>query len=86
MSTLPFPLPICGQPATQRIEVYSAPNTLDASLDASIYACHEHTVDVELTVVAAGLAPRPVPLAPDISRPCGSVYVFPTGAFGGATR
>ncbi|MFG3709469.1 hypothetical protein [Micromonospora sp. NPDC047730] len=84
MSTLPFTLPTCDQPAVDRIEVYSGPDSADASLDASIYACPKHTVDVELTVVAAGLAPRPVPMAPDITRPCGHVHVFPTGAFGGA--
>lgn len=81
MSNLPFALPTCGQPATDRIEVYST-----ASLDASVYACPQHTADVELAVIAADLTPYPVGMAPDITRPCGSAYVYPTGAFGGAAR
>ncbi|MEV6366963.1 hypothetical protein AB0L86_08730 [Micromonospora musae] len=77
MSALPFVPPSCGQAATDRIEVYSG-----ASLDASVYACPQHTDEVSLMVMAGGLNPHSVRMSPDITRRCGHVYVYPTGTFG----
>ncbi|SCG73593.1 hypothetical protein [Micromonospora humi] len=74
MSTLPT-LPTCGAPATVRIELY----TVD-SLDACAYTCTAHTPQATAAIGGAGLAAYPSGLEPGVSRPCGHVHVFPTGA------
>jgi len=80
MSTLPFTLPTCGQPATVRLEVYSPANgVLPGSLDANVYACDRHGIEAVTSIWTADLIARRVPLAPDITRTCGTVYVYPTG-------
>lgn len=85
METLPFTLPTCREPATVRLEVYSpAPGDLYGSLDASVYVCEEHGIETVTAIWAANLTARKVTMAPDITRTCGEVYVFPTGALGGA--
>ncbi|SCE96404.1 hypothetical protein GA0070607_3743 [Micromonospora coriariae] len=73
MSTLPTP-PACGEPATVRIELYTAD-----SLDACAYTCAAHTIHVTAVVVKAGMDAHPVGMAPDVDRPCGYVHVYPTG-------
>ncbi|MDZ5441748.1 hypothetical protein U2F26_03250 [Micromonospora sp. 4G57] len=81
MSNLPFTLPTCDEPATVRIEVYSAANgTLYGSLDGAVYTCDEHGIEVVSAVQAAGLTAYRVPGAPDVDRTCGESYVYPTGA------
>ncbi|MEU6204425.1 hypothetical protein ABZ814_12655 [Micromonospora musae] len=80
MSNLPFTLPNCDQPAAVRIEVYSPANGPQrGSLDASVYACNQHSADAETAIQAAQLTTHRVPLAPDVNRQCGHVHVFPTG-------
>ena len=74
MRTLPIALPQCGEPATTRIEVYSA-----GSLDASAYTCPLHTESAVSAVERASLSAHPVPMAPTVNRPCGYVHVYPTG-------
>lgn len=74
MGTIPIALPLCGLQATTRIEIYNA-----NSLDASAYTCPEHTRTALAAVTDAGMQARPIPMAPDISRPCGHVHVYPTG-------
>ncbi|QGN47906.1 hypothetical protein GKC29_14315 [Micromonospora sp. WMMC415] len=74
---LPVALPECGDSAATRIEVYSAD-----SLDANAYTCHVHTDEALAAIGRAGLHGHPVPLAPDITRPCGHVHVYPTGQLG----
>ncbi|MBM0257033.1 hypothetical protein [Micromonospora sp. 4G55] len=74
MKTLPITLPTCGVQATTRIEVYSA-----RSLDANAYTCSEHTGPTIAAIEAAGMSAETVPLAPDVERPCGYVYVYATG-------
>ncbi len=74
MRSLPTP-PACEEPATVRIELYSAD-----SLDACAYTCPAHTIHVTAVVTKAGMTAHPVGMAPDIARPCGYVHVFPTGA------
>ncbi|WP_200214916.1 hypothetical protein [Micromonospora coerulea] len=73
MSTLPTP-PACGEPATVRIELYTAD-----SLDACAYTCPAHTIHVTAVVAKTGMDAHPVGMAPDVDRPCGYVHVFPTG-------
>ncbi|MHA4950589.1 hypothetical protein ACX27O_25000 [Micromonospora sp. SD19] len=73
MRTLPTP-PACGEPATVRIELYTAD-----SLDACAYTCPAHTIHVTAVVAKAGMNAHPVGMAPDVDRPCGYVHVFPTG-------
>lgn len=74
---LPIALPACGDAAATRIEVYSAD-----SLDANAYTCGLHTDRALAEIGRAGLHGHPVPLAPDITRPCGHVHVYPTGRLG----
>ncbi|GHJ05955.1 hypothetical protein TPA0907_03220 [Micromonospora humidisoli] len=78
MSTLPT-LPTCGDPATVRIELYTP-----GSLDACAYTCAAHTVRASAAVARAGLAAHVTGMAPDMKRSCGDVFVYPTGALGGA--
>ncbi|WFE31911.1 hypothetical protein [Micromonospora sp. WMMD975] len=73
MSTLPT-LPDCGEPATVRIELY----TTD-SLDGCVYTCEAHAAPAVAAFGGAGLAAYPTCLEPGVSRPCGHVYVYPTG-------
>ncbi|WP_089155036.1 hypothetical protein [Micromonospora sp. NBS 11-29] len=73
MSTLPN-LPDCGQPATTRIELYTA-----NSLDACAYTCEAHTLHATAALGRAGLDAYPAGLAPGLSRACGHVHVYPTG-------
>ncbi|WFE52183.1 hypothetical protein [Micromonospora sp. WMMD1155] len=73
MRTLPTP-PVCGEPATVRIELYTAD-----SLDACAYTCPAHTIHVTAVATKAGMNAQPVGMAPDVERPCGYVHVFPTG-------
>ncbi|WP_405107560.1 hypothetical protein OG559_24490 [Micromonospora sp. NBC_01405] len=73
MSVLP-PLPGCGESATVRIEVYG-----EDSLDAAVYACAEHVTAFVATIRAAGRSAHLVPRAPELGRPCGYVYRYPTG-------
>lgn len=85
MGTLPFPLPVCDRPATVRLEVYSpADGILHGSLDASVYVCDLHGIETVTAIRIANLTAHKVTMAPDISRQCGEVYVFPTGTLGGA--
>ncbi|PTA42518.1 hypothetical protein [Micromonospora sp. RP3T] len=74
MSNLPT-LPECGAPATLRIELY----TTD-SLDACAYTCAAHTPHAVGALGRAGLDAYPIGLGPGVSRPCGHVFVYPTGA------
>jgi hypothetical protein len=67
-------LPGCGEPATERIEVYGAD-----SLDAAAYACSRHRARVVAAIEAGGLAAYPVPPVPGMRRPCGYVHRYPTG-------
>lgn len=84
MSTLPFTLPDCGQPAAVRIEVYSpVGDELHGSLDASVYACEHHGIEVASAIWVARLTAHKATMAPDTVRQCGEAYVFPTGSFGG---
>ncbi|NBE83106.1 hypothetical protein [Micromonospora rubida] len=73
MRVLP-PLPGCGEPATVRIEVYGGD-----SLDAAAYACAEHVIAFVATIEAAGWSAHPVARVPELGRPCGHVYRYPTG-------
>ncbi|MFG3576413.1 hypothetical protein [Micromonospora chersina] len=73
MSTLPT-LPACGEPATVRIELYTA-----NSLDACAYTCTAHTIHATVVIRRAGLDAHAVGMAPDVDRPCGYVHVYPTG-------
>ncbi|MGW3788941.1 hypothetical protein ACWD5Z_30480 [Micromonospora chokoriensis] len=73
MRTLPTP-PACEDPATVRIELYTAD-----SLDACAYTCPAHTIHVTAVATGAGMNAHPVGMAPDVERPCGYVHVFPTG-------
>ncbi|MEH1056406.1 hypothetical protein V6U89_14465 [Micromonospora sp. CPCC 206171] len=73
MSTLPS-LPTCGEPATVRIELYTAD-----SLDACAYTCPAHTTHATAVIARAGLDAHPAGLAPDVDRPCGYVHVYATG-------
>lgn len=83
MSNLPFTLPTCDRPATTRLPVYTpAPDGSGSSLDAVAYVCTEHASQAVTAIRAAGLNIYPGPLAPDLARTCGYVYVFPTGAYG----
>ena len=83
MSNLPT-LPGCGQPATVRIEVYGPDAAGDpfGSLDASVYVCEEHGIDTASAVWGAGMTAHKVEMAPDVTRACGEVYIFPTGNLG----
>ncbi|MBM0234638.1 hypothetical protein JNW91_24115 [Micromonospora sp. STR1_7] len=84
MSNLPFVLPECSNPATVRLEVYSpADEPLNGSLDASAYACDAHTIDAVTAIQEAGFTARRVPMAPDTTRTCGHVYLFPSGSLAG---
>ncbi|MEU3456417.1 hypothetical protein ABZ671_22885 [Micromonospora sp. NPDC006766] len=67
-------LPVCGEAATVRIELYTAD-----SLDACAYTCTAHTVRATAVVTRAGLDAHPVGIALDVGRPCGYVHVYPTG-------
>ncbi|MFG1653579.1 hypothetical protein ACGFIE_26960 [Micromonospora sp. NPDC049275] len=78
MSTVPK-LPACGEPATIRIELYSAD-----SLDACAYTCVDHTIRATAAAARAGLEAHLLGMAPDVERSCGHVFVFPTGALGDA--
>lgn len=73
MSTLPT-LPDCAEPATTRIELYTAD-----SLDACAYTCAAHAPQVTAAIGGAGLEAYPSGLGFGVSRPCGHVYVYPTG-------
>ncbi|MGA4729599.1 hypothetical protein ACPB67_19420 [Micromonospora taraxaci] len=73
MGTLPTP-PACGDPATVRIELYTAD-----SLDACAYTCPAHTIHLTAVATKTGMSAHPVGMAPDVERPCGYVHVFPTG-------
>ncbi|KKK06219.1 hypothetical protein [Micromonospora sp. HK10] len=73
MSTLPT-LPVCGEPATVRIELYTAD-----SLDGCAYTCAAHAAQATAVVGRAGLDAHPVGLAPDVDRPCGYLHVYATG-------
>ncbi|WP_157562875.1 hypothetical protein [Micromonospora chokoriensis] len=73
MRTLPS-LPVCGEPATVRIELCTS-----GSLDACAYACATHAPDVTAEVLTAGLSANPGGMAAGVERPCGYVHVFPTG-------
>lgn len=77
MRALPFVLPQCGQAASTRIEVYSA-----GSLDANAYTCDVHSDQALAMIGRTGLEGHPVPLAPDVTRPCGHLHVYPTGRLG----
>ncbi|MCI4062452.1 hypothetical protein MRQ36_07705 [Micromonospora sp. R77] len=77
MGTLPT-LPDCAEPATARIELYTAD-----SLDACAYTCPAHTGHATTVSARAGLDAHPIGLAPDVDRPCGYVHVFPTGTLAG---
>ncbi|MFG1844928.1 hypothetical protein [Micromonospora carbonacea] len=84
MSTLPFTLPECGQPATVRIEVYSPTDVnLHGSLDASVYACEQHAMETVVAVWSVNLTAHRVNQSPARPRACGYSYVFPTGKLGG---
>ncbi|MEV7264724.1 hypothetical protein AB0N38_14340 [Micromonospora aurantiaca] len=75
MRTLPIALPQCGEPATTRIEIYSAD-----SLDANAYTCQMHVDAAVAAAENAGLTARMrIPIAPGVNRPCGYVHVYPTG-------
>ncbi|MDG4792438.1 hypothetical protein [Micromonospora sp. WMMD1082] len=84
MSNLPFTLSGCDQPATIRIEVYSAADgRLHGSLDAVVYACDRHGIEAVSATQAAGLTAHrdPDPTAAHaMGRTCGHVFVFPTGS------
>ena len=61
MSTLPFTLPTCGQPATVRLEVYSPANgELPGSLDANVYTCDLHGIEAVTSIWTADLIARRV--------------------------
>ncbi|MBC9006414.1 hypothetical protein [Micromonospora aurantiaca (nom. illeg.)] len=74
MRTLPIALPQCGEPATTRIEIYSAD-----SLDANAYTCQMHAEAAIAAVERAGRSASPITMAPGVQRPCGYVHVYPTG-------
>ncbi|MGC4854599.1 hypothetical protein ACLQ24_14690 [Micromonospora sp. DT4] len=78
MSTLPT-LPTCPEPATIRIELYSA-----NSLDACAYTCVDHTIRATAAAARAGLEAHLIGMAPDVVRPCGHVFAFPTGTLADA--
>ncbi|MEW2380730.1 hypothetical protein AB0873_01345 [Micromonospora sp. NPDC047707] len=81
MCALPVALPRCGESATLRLEIYSASGgERCGSLDASAYTCGQHGIPMMSAFELAGLTARRVPLAPDVWRPCGYVYVYQTGA------
>lgn len=83
MSNLPFTLPSCEQPATIRLELYSAADGhLLGLLDASVYTCEHHGIEAVASIWRANLTAQKVTLAPDVERTCGEVYVYPTGALG----
>ncbi|MEU5783857.1 hypothetical protein [Micromonospora lupini] len=73
MGTVPT-LPACGEPATVRIELYSAD-----SLDAAAYTCVDHAIRATAAAARAGLEAHLLGMAPNVERPCGHVFVFPTG-------
>ncbi|WFE42131.1 hypothetical protein [Micromonospora sp. WMMD998] len=77
MSTLPT-LSDRGDPAAVRIELYTAD-----SLDGCAYTCDAHAAPAVAAFGGAGLAAYPAGLEPGVSRPCGHVYVYPTGALAG---
>lgn len=85
MSNLPFTLPACDQPATERVEVVSPDPAGDpwGSLDATVYACPAHRTDVVASIWRAELTAHEVTMAPDVKRTCGESYIFPTGRMGG---
>lgn len=74
MATLPIALPMCGEPATTRIEVYGGD-----SLDAAAYTCDPHVSGALATVAEAGMLGRTAPGPLRVSRPCGYVHAYPTG-------
>ncbi|MCM0676459.1 hypothetical protein NCC78_17455 [Micromonospora phytophila] len=78
MRTLPT-LPACGEPATVRIELYTAD-----SLDACAYTCTAHTIRATAVIARAGLGAHPVGMTPEVDRPCGYLHVFPTGTLADA--
>ncbi|MFF0229659.1 hypothetical protein [Micromonospora sp. NPDC005254] len=78
MSTLPT-LPACPEPATIRIELYSAD-----SLDACTYTCVDHTIRATAAIARAGLEAHLIGMAPDVVRSCGHMFVFPTGTLADA--
>lgn len=71
-------LPRCGQPAAERIEIYSPRATLHGSLDATVYACAEHHAAVREAINAAGLTPFTLP-AGDLPGRCGGGYDYLAG-------
>ncbi|MFI7203305.1 hypothetical protein [Micromonospora aurantiaca (nom. illeg.)] len=80
MSTLPFTLPTCGQPATVRLEVFTNTTAgLPDSLDASVYTCEQHADPATDTIEGTNRTANRVRMAPDVQRTCGQVYAFPTG-------
>lgn len=85
MSNLPFSLPPCDQRAAIRIEVYSPTALGDSpygSLDASVYVCEFHGMDVATAIWVENLTPFKTDMAPYGPRYCGESTVFPTGTFG----
>ncbi|MDG4809958.1 hypothetical protein O7634_24670 [Micromonospora sp. WMMD1120] len=85
MKKIPFPLPVCDQPATGRIEIYTPDPAGDAfgSLDASVYACDAHEPDVIAAAWAADMTAYRIEMAPGVDRTCSEVYVYRTGNLGG---
>ncbi|MGC5331496.1 hypothetical protein [Micromonospora sp. DT62] len=76
MSTLPT-LPACREPATVRIELYTAD-----SLDACAYICAAHVSSTTTASARAGLDAHPASAA-GLDRHCGYVHVYETGALAG---
>lgn len=80
MSIIPT-LPVCGQPAADRIEIYSpGDGCAHGSLDGSVYTCPQHTAPVRSALAAAGLTPYRVPgTIPRPEQLCGTGYDFVAG-------
>ncbi|MFJ8687209.1 hypothetical protein [Micromonospora wenchangensis] len=83
MSNLPFTLPHCTDPATERLEVYSpADGRLHGSLDAIGYICDRHGAEAVSVAESANLAAYRTPMCPDGVRTCGQALVFAVSAGG----
>ncbi|MDG4818154.1 MULTISPECIES: hypothetical protein [unclassified Micromonospora] len=84
MNGVPFALPECGEAATVRMEVVTPAGLgRPASLDAAVYACGRHVMDVAVAIWSADLSAHRACTDPGITRICGDSYVFPTGGLAG---
>lgn len=78
--TLPT-LPGCGRAASARIEAYApAGGRLHGTLDASVYACREHTEQMMVTISVAGYAPYRMRIDQTTVKRCGDGLDLTSGA------